>query len=166
MPDLAALRQNCAKLEFDYGGARFTAYYRPLDVDDEVHQAVRGMGIGGDMDPFYAQLSRLVVWWDATDGGVTVMTTVDAFKRVGVGICGTLMNAILRDVGNPTWAPSPLQARQTHSSNGSSPTANSAPHPTTTTSSSAPSGQDSPPGISPDSPAPLAVLAGVHGSAG
>jgi len=166
VPDLAGLRQNCARIEFDYGEATITAYYRPLDVDDGAHQAMVGMAVGGDMEPFYAALERLVVWWDVTDGGVTVLTTVAGLKTVGVGICGNLMRAILRDVGNPTWAPSPLQARRTPSSNGSSPTGSSAPLPTTSTSSPPPSGPDSPPGISPDSPTPLGILAGVHGSAG
>lgn len=165
MPDLAALRQNSARLTFEYGGATFTAFYRPLDVDDEVHQAVRGMRVGGEMDAFYAQLERLVIWWDATEGEVTVLTTAAAFKRVGVGICGNLMHAILADVGNPTWAPSPLQATRTPSSNGSSPTAGSAPRPTTTTSSSAPSGPDSPPGTWPASPGPTAAPAGARGLA-
>lgn len=165
MPDLAALRQNCAKLTFEYGGAAFTAFYRPLDVDDAVHQAVRGMGVGGEMDPFYAQLERLVVWWDATEDGVTVLTTATAFKAVGVGICGALMRAVLADVGNPTWAPSPLPAARTPSSNGWSPTAGSAPAPTTTTSSPPPNGPVSPPGTWPGSPTPPAVPAGAPGLA-
>jgi len=165
VPDLAALRQNCARLEFEYAGAIFTAFYRPLDVDDEVHQSVRGMGIGGEMEPFYAALERLVIWWDATENGVAIPTTVDGFKGVGVGLCGTLMRAILRDLGNPTWAPSPLPVSTTPSSNGSSPTANSAPPPTTSISSSAPNGHTSPHGTWRDSPTPPSTPAGAPGLA-
>ena len=166
MPDLAALRQNCAKLTFDYADATFTAFYRPLDVDDAVHQAVRGMGVGGEMDPFYAQLERLVVWWDATEDGVTVLTTATAFKSVGVGICGALMRAVLADVGNPTWAPSPLPAGRTPSSNGSSATADSAPAPTTTPSSATPNGSGSHPGTWPASTPPPGIPAGSSGAIG
>lgn len=143
MPNLAALRENSARVAFDYGGATFTVYYRPLEVDDQAHQALRGLRVGGEMDAFYAQLERLVIWWDATEGAAAVPTTAEAFKRVGVGICGNLMQAILADVANPTWAPTP--APPTHSSNGSSPAASSAPAPTTTTWSPPPNGLASTP---------------------
>lgn len=165
MPDLAALRRNSARLTFEYAGAVFTAYYRPLDVDDAAHQALHGMSVVGDMEPFYAQLERVVVWWDATEGADAIPTTADGFKRVGLAVCGHLMRAILADVGNPTWAEPPRPASPTPSSNGSSPTASSAPtaSPTTSTWSSAPSGPGSTPPTSSADPTSERGLAGTPG---
>lgn len=167
MPNLAALRQNSARLSFEYAGATFTVFYRPLDVDDDAHQALRGMSIGGDMEPFYQQLERLVIWWDATEDDAMVPTTVAGFKRSGLAVCGHLMRAILADVGNPTWAPSPDQASPTPSSNGSSPTASSAPtaSPTTTTWSPPPSGPGSTPPTSSAAPISAPGLVGTRGLA-
>lgn len=150
MPDLAAVRANSARLSFDYAGARFTVHYHPVDVDDGTHAALRGMRADGEMEPFYAELARLVEDWDVTDHGAPVPTTSAGFKSAGIAICGRLMNAILGDVGNPTWAPRPAPANGTHWSPGSSTGASSAPHPTTSESSSTPAGPASPPGTSPD----------------
>jgi hypothetical protein len=163
MPDLAAVRANSARLTFDYAGARFTLYYRPVDVDDSTHAALRAMRAEGEMDAFYAELARLVDEWDVTDHGAPVPTTADGFKSSGIAICGRLMNAILADVANPTWAPRPAPASGTPWSNGSSTEASSAPPPTTSPSSSTPAGRVSPPGTWPDSPTPLVVRSGSAG---
>lgn len=162
MPDLAALRSNSARLTVDYGGATFAVDYRFADVGPRTHETQRKMQ-AGDMEALYAELAHLVAAWDATDAGVPVPTTADGFRSAGVGVCIALWNAILPDVGNPTVAPS---GAVTHSSSGSSPTADSAPAPTTTPSFATPNGSGSHPGSWPASAGPPATPVGSSGAIG
>jgi hypothetical protein len=166
VPNLADLRARCARLEVDYGGETIVVYYRPALVSEQTQAILRELQRTGDFRPLHAELERVLIDWDLTDGDAPVPLTDAGFTLAGIGVVGTVTNAVVRDVGNPTWAPLPSPARPIPSSNGSSPTGSWAPPPTTSISSSAPNGHTSPPGTWPDSPTPAAASAGFPGSAG
>lgn len=161
MADLASLRANAARLTVTYAGEPLaTVVYRPTALQGDMFDRLQS----GDWDGVYAALAEVVASWDLTDGGAPVPVDPTGFKRAGFAVCGTLINAMLRDMANPTWVTSPAPATPTPSGNGSSPAASSAPAPTTSISSEPPNGHTSPPGISPVSPPPLVTPAGSPGS--
>lgn len=161
MPNLAALRAKSARLEVPYAGETIVVFYRPGLVTDATQTILRQLALDGDFAPLHAELRRILIAWDLTDDEVPLTFTAAGFVAAGIGIVGSVTNAIVRDVGNPTWVASPPIA--TPSSNGSSPTASSEPHPTTTTSSSPPNGPTSHPGTWPDSPRHEVASAGSPG---
>lgn len=165
MPDLANLRANTARLSFSYVGATFTAFYRPLDLDERTQTARRAMAENDDLRALYAELARVVLEWDVSENGAPVPTTPEGFQSAGTGICLSLWNALLVDLRNPTLVPGWRPASPTLSSNGSRPTDAWAPtaSPTTTPSSATPSGSASPLGTSPDYPSPPVTSAGSSG---
>ena len=161
MPDLASLQ--AARLEVAFGDATIVVVYRPALVTKATRDAVRGLVEQSDFDPFFAELARVLLAWDLTSGGVPIPLTPEGFAGVGVSIIGSIMNAIVSDVSNPTWEVVATEA-PIPSSNGSSPTASSVTPPTTTISSSPPNGHISTPPSWPDSPTPAIASAGTPGS--
>jgi hypothetical protein len=163
VPNLADLRANYARVAFAYFGATFTAYYHPLDVNDSTTHARKVIAEQDDMEALYAELGRLVVEWDATEGSSPVPATAEGFRSAGVGVCLALWNALLNDLRNPTMAPGYRPASPTRSFNGSSAADAWGSAPTTTPLSSTPSGSGSRPGTSPDSPTAPVTLSGSPG---
>lgn len=162
MPDLASLQG--ARLEVPFGDATIVVLYRPSLVTKVTQDALRGLQARSEYDPFFAELSRILIAWDLTSDGAPIPLTAEGFAGVGVSVIGSVMNAIVLDVGNPTWE-AVETAGPIPSSNGSSKTDAWAPSPTTTISSSPPSGPASTPPTWPDSPTPVPPSAGTPGSA-
>jgi len=162
VPDLASLRAKCARLEVVYGGETIVVFYRPTLVTEETQAILRTLQLDGDFRPLFAELERVLMAWDLTSDGIPLPLTSEGFTMVGIGVVGQITNAIVRDVGNPTWVASPPSP--TGSSNGSSPTASSVPAPTTSISSSPPNGHTSTPPTSSDFRA--TSPSGTPGSAG
>jgi len=142
--DLASLLAREATLEVAYAGEVLRVQYRPAEVTGRTQRALAQAGRDGEIDPLLAELARILVTWDLTADGAPVPTTADALAALGLGLTMAVLQGVLKEVGNPTWAASPPSL--TRSPNGSSPTANWAGPPTTSGSSSTPAGPASLPG--------------------
>jgi hypothetical protein len=165
VPDLRSLKAKCARLEVEYGGETILVFYRPGLVTERTQDVLHQLGQDGVFAPLFEELARILITWDLTEDGATVPVTPAAFGRVGIGLVGSVTNAIVRDVARPFWVPEPTipTPDPTPWSNGSSPAASSAPAPTTSTSSSPPNGRTSTPPTWPDSPTPAIASAGTPG---
>lgn len=164
MPTLKELRQNAARVEVVYGDSTIILYYRPHLLTPDTQKVLSGATTRGGLDPLIAEFKRLMVWWDVTDDdGEMIPFDPEPLHQIGVGLIGNIINAMVQDVLNPTWASPPVQARLTPYSNGSSPVVRLDPVPITINSSEQLSGQESRPGFSEGSMTEEPVSSGIPG---
>jgi hypothetical protein len=164
--DLARLAAGVAHVSIPYAAETLEVDYRPELVTGRTFGLLAAAGRGGtiDLEALYAELGRLIAGWDLTDGGEPVPTDAAGLERLGMGLVGTILQAILADAAqNPTRAAVTRPTATAATSSGSSRTVDSALGPITTASSPPPSGPASTPPISPASPTPEAPFAGVPG---
>lgn len=163
MPDLRGLRENTARIECEYAGEKIIVFYKPVLVTDETQASIARLRDTGDFKGMFAELRKLLIWWDITDGGVAVPFTDEGLSVIGVGITGHIINAIVHDVQDPTMERLPAQALPIPTSNGYPATAAWVPPPTMVTSSSQPNGQASPHGTLLASPSLVDASSGIPG---
>lgn len=154
--DLIELQRNRASLTVEWAGFVINLEYRPDLVTGETQRSLFTLADTGDPSPLYGEVVKLVCAWDMTNQGQSVPLTVDAIiGTVPLPLVGRVVGAILQDVSAPK--------NVTSSPSGPNLTAGSASALTGLVSSGTPNGHMSPHGISPDSPAPAIVSAGMGG---
>lgn len=129
MPKLTALVNDLATVSVPFGDSALRVTYRPNAITPKFQKAVARAQRDEDLDAALLwPTSELLHSWDLThDDGTPVPTTPDALADLPVRVILAILSAIGADM-----APNPTKVGG--SSNGSSPTASSAPAQTGTSS--------------------------------
>lgn len=142
--DIADLEVGYVETEADFNGHKIPFRFRS-DVTGRTMLSLKRIGKEADPEPLYAELARLIVAWEVTNGGEPVAITPEAWEDLPAELPMVFVMAIMQAIADPNKR-RPLRS-------GSSQGAASQPiaFPTSTDSSRMPSGQDSPSTSSPDS---------------
>ena len=129
MPRLTQLVDATRTVSVPFGAVTLAVVYRPGVVTPRLQKAISQAQRESDIDAgLLMPMAELIASWDLTDDdGETIKTTPDALSDVPAAVLLAILSAIGEDMA-------PNRSSAGPSSNGSSPTASSAPAPNGTRS--------------------------------
>lgn len=98
---LQNLRANLASVDVFFGSEKATVLYRPQAYNDETAQALKTAK--EPTDGINGYLAALIASWDLEDEHGAIPVTIDGMRRVPVPIKVALVQAIERDVLDPSF---------------------------------------------------------------
>lgn len=150
--DLASVERGYGEVPVPYNGHTIVVQYR-ADIDGRSMRAIQGVIVGvptamdksvrfPDLDSVVAELARVLVGWDITRDGQPVPITQEEIRRLPADLPFLLLQTVVGDIHDPN------RRRPSHDGSSVGASSEPTPSPTTTASSTTPSGPASHPGLS------------------